>query len=207
MLAKTYRIETRRLIIRCYQPKDAKPLKKAVDQSIDHLMPWMPWAKHEPETLQKKIAQIRKWRGQFDLGEDYTFGIFDKEERTLVGSTGLHTRLGKGAREIGYWIHVDYLRSGYATEAVTALTKVGFEIERLDRIEIHCSPDNTRSLAIPEKLGYLYEGTRENVEIDAYGNTGKAMIWTLFKEEYEESPSKSAKIKAFTIAGEPILMR
>lgn len=207
MLAKTYRIETRRLIIRCYQPKDAKMLKKAVDQSIDHLLPWMPWAKHEPETLQKKIARIRKWRGQFDLGENYIFGIFDKEEHTLVGSTGLHTSLGKGAREIGYWIHVDYLRSGYATETVAALTKVGFEIERLNRIEIHCSPDNTRSLAIPEKLGYLYEGTRENVEIDAYGNTGKVMIWTLFKEEYTESPSKSTKIKAFTIAGEPIVLR
>jgi hypothetical protein len=31
-----YRIHTKRLIIRCWDPKDAAFLKKAIDDSVDH---------------------------------------------------------------------------------------------------------------------------------------------------------------------------
>ena len=70
MPAKTYRIETDRLVIRCYQPTDAVLLKQAIDESLDHLRPWMPWAMEEPETVEEKVARLRRVRGQFDLGND-----------------------------------------------------------------------------------------------------------------------------------------
>lgn len=94
----------------------------------------MPWAKNEPETVQAKTERLRRFRGEFDLGIDFVFGVFTKEENVLIGSTGLHTRVGEEAREIGYWIHVNHTKKGYATEVVKALTKVGFEIENLDRL-------------------------------------------------------------------------
>ena len=93
--AKTYRIETERLVVRCYSPKDAPLLKASIDESLEHLRLWMPWAHDEPESLEKKTARLRKYRGQFDLGIDYTFGIFNEEEDTLIGSTGLHTIAGQ----------------------------------------------------------------------------------------------------------------
>ncbi len=140
MLARTYKIESKRLCIRCYAPTDATLLKTAIDESLEHLLPWMPWAQNEPEPLQAKADRLRKYRGQFDLGVDYTFGIFSKDQQMLIGSTGLHTRLTGNAREIGNWIHARYLRQGYATEAVAALVQVGFEVEQLERIEIRCDP-------------------------------------------------------------------
>ncbi|MEZ5055402.1 MAG: GNAT family protein [Saprospiraceae bacterium] len=169
-LAKAYKIETERLIIRCYHPEDAFLLKKSIDESLDHLLPWMPWAGNEPVSIEKKIDRLRKYRGQFDLGEDYVFGIFNKNEDKLIGSTGLHTRAGEHAREIGYWIHVNEIQKGYALEAAGALTKVGFEIEGLERIEIHCTPANIRSQNIPRKLGYVNEGTLRNRATDAQKN-------------------------------------
>src|ERR1700759_5294954 len=36
-----YRIETERLVLRCWNPADAEALKEAVDASIEHLLPWM----------------------------------------------------------------------------------------------------------------------------------------------------------------------
>ena len=39
-----YRIVTERLVLRCWEPRDAAALKEAVDASLDHLRPWMPWA-------------------------------------------------------------------------------------------------------------------------------------------------------------------
>ncbi len=156
---KTYRIETERLVIRCYQPSDAQLLWQSVNESIEHLRPWMPWINNEPEDVQAKLERIRKMRANFDSDIDYTFGIFDKTEQTLIGSTGLHNRVGKDALEIGYWINVNHVHKGYATEAVQALTKVGFDIENLARIEIHCDSRNTDSFNIPKKLGYQLEAT------------------------------------------------
>jgi len=206
-MIKTYKIETERLVIRCYKPKDAELLKKSIDESIDHLLPWMPWAKNEPEIIETKIERLRKFRGQFDLDQDYIFGIFSKDEKVLIGSTGLHTRVGKAAREIGYWINVHYLKKGYALESVKALTKIGFEIEGLERIEIHCAPENIRSQGIPKKLGYIHECTLKSRTLDANGNKRDVMIWTMFKADYLESDLKIFEVKAFNVVNEPITLK
>jgi|688.fasta_scaffold1724391_2 hypothetical protein len=39
-LVKTYRIETERLVLRCYQPSDTPVLKKSLDDSLPELLPW-----------------------------------------------------------------------------------------------------------------------------------------------------------------------
>ena len=39
-----YRIETERLVIRCWNPADAPLLKEAIDSSLEELQAWMPWA-------------------------------------------------------------------------------------------------------------------------------------------------------------------
>lgn len=204
MLAKTYKIETERLIIRCYEPKDAELLKSSIDESLEHLLPWMPWAKNEPESVSTKIKRLRKYRGQFDLGLDYTFGIFSKDEKKLVGSTGLHNRVGNNAREIGYWINAKYLKQGYATETVRALIKVAFEIEQLDRIEIRCAPNNIASQGVPKKLGFLHEGTLKNRTTDINGDLRGEMIWTMFKEDYLKEDFFNFQFKAFNIINEQI---
>lgn len=202
--ARTYKIHTKRLVIRCYHPKDAVLLKTAIDGSLEHLAPWMPWVQNEPESLGQKTERLRKYRGQFDLGMDYVFGIFDKQESKLIGSTGLHTRAGEFAREIGYWIAVNHLGEGYASEAVSALIKVGFEIEGLERIEIHCTPENIRSQKIPKKLGFVNEAVLKDRITEVSGHKKDEMIWTLFKEDYQKSDLRFMEIKAFDSADKEI---
>lgn len=203
---KAYKIETERLVIRCYQPSDAIKLKNVITNSLNHLLPWMPWAKNEPEDLETKINRLREFRGNFDLGKDYTFGIFNKENNDLVGSTGLHPRVGNNAMEIGYWISAKYINQGLALEAVSALTKVGFEIENLSRIEIHCAPDNIRSQNIPKKLGYELEATLKNRGVDSKGNPRDSMIWTMFKSRYEVSPLKHINLRIIDIIDRDIVI-
>jgi RimJ/RimL family protein N-acetyltransferase len=200
-----YRIETQRLVLRCWDPVDAPLLKQAVEQSLDHLLPWMPWARHEPEELQIKIDRLRRFRGQFDLGQDYIYGIFNADETAVLGGTGLHTWGGIGAREIGYWIHKDYLNQGLATEVSAALTKIAIEIECMNRVEIHCVTDNVRSAAVPRKLGFTHEATlRERIPGDD-GQLNDMMIWTILASEYPNSPAASAEIKAFDAIGRQLL--
>src|SRR4051794_89051 len=123
-----YRIHTQRLVIRCWDPADAFMLQAAVHESLDHLLPWMPWASSEPEDIQVKIERLRTFRGKFDLNQGLIYGIFNEDQTRVLGGTGLHTRLESDAREIGYWIHKDFINQGLATEISAALTKVAFEV-------------------------------------------------------------------------------
>ena len=103
-LTPPYRMETARLVVRCWQPTDAAALKEALDPSVEHLRPWLPWAHEEPKPLAEKAELLRTFRGMFDLDQDYIYGILERDESRVLGGTGLHTRLTDDAREIGYWI-------------------------------------------------------------------------------------------------------
>jgi len=200
-----YRIQTRRLVLRCWNPADAPLLKQAIDESLDHLRPWMAWAAQEPEPLGAKVERLRQARGQFDLGQDFTYGVFNSDETAVLGAAGLHTRAGEGAREIGYWIHKAHLRQGLATEAAAALTRAAFEIERVKRVEIHCDPQNVHSAAIPKKLGYLCEATLRGRLPLPDGTSRDTMIWTLFAPDYPASPAASTQTQAFDALGRQLL--
>lgn len=199
-----YRIETERLVVRCYNPSDVQMLADSVAESVEHLKPWMPWAHAEPEPMQVKADRIKRFRGEFDLGEDYIYGIFNKEETRLLGGSGLHTRIGDEQLEIGYWIHKDFINQGLVTESTAALVKVAFEVLHVHRLEIHCDPGNLASAAIPRKLGFVHEGTlrAKTRFLDRWSDS---MVWALLEVDYPNTPSCKANIKVFDALGKPLL--
>ena len=199
-----YRIHTQRTVIRCYNPIDAVLLKAAVDDSIDHLSTFLPWAAAGPAALEDTVQLLRTFRGNFDLGQDFVYGIFTPDETRLLGGTGLHTRVGKTAREIGYWIRKDAINQGLATEISAALTKVAFEVDQMQRVEIHCAVENAQSAAIPRKLAYTLDATLRQRTRLADGRDHDMMIWSLLKDEYPNSPSAQTQIEAFDAAGRKI---
>jgi RimJ/RimL family protein N-acetyltransferase len=197
-----YRIVTERLVLRCWEPSDAQLLKDAIDSSLDHLRPWMPWAREEPQSLEDKVNLLRKFRGSFDLGQDFVYGIFTSDEAEVVGGTGLHTRLGAGALEIGYWIRESRVGAGLATEATAALTRAAFEICGVDRVEIRVEPSNEPSVTVPKKLGFAEEARlRRRLPAAEGGEPRDAVIFTLFADEFGGSPAASAQLEAFDALG------
>ena len=204
MFNPAYRIITPRLLIRCYNPADALMLADAVTESLEHLLPWMPWAAAEPEPLSLKVERLRRMRSNFDLNIDYVYGIFNLEDSRLLGGTGLHTRAGAGALEIGYWIHKDFINQGFASEASAALTRVAFEINKVNRVEIHHSVENIRSAAVPRKLGFTCEASLRQRSY-ANGQLSDQMIWSLFAEDYPQSPCAKQACAAFDAANRNLL--
>ena len=199
-----YRIETKRLLVRCYDPSDAGMLAESVTENVEHLRPWMPWVYNEPEPIEQKIQRLKRFRGLFDLGQDFVYGIFNPENTKLLGGTGLHTRLGERELEIGYWIHKDYINQGLVTESTSALIRVAFEILHVHRLEIHCNPANFASAAVPRKLGFHHEGTlRAKTQfLDGWSDS---MIWGLLEWEYPDSPASKTDIKVFDADGQQVL--
>lgn len=48
------------------------------------------------------------------------------------------------------------------TEAVQGITAFAFEELKARRVEIRCDPQNVKSRAIPERLGFVLEGILRN---------------------------------------------
>jgi len=90
---------------------------------------------------------------------------------------------------------------GLATEIAAALTRVAFEVHQVNRVEIRCDPSNSPSAAVAKKLGFTREATLRQRLRGSGGQLRDAMIWTLFKDEYPESPAASYRIKAYDAIG------
>lgn len=202
-----YRIVTERLCIRCWEPTDAPRLKEAVDSSLDHLRPWLPWAHDEPQPPEAKIELLRRFRGGFDLGQDFVYGLLDRAESEVVGGSGLHTRVGEDALEIGYWIRASRVGERLATEAAAALSRVAFAVCGVDRVAIVVDPANEASLRIPRRLGFTEEATLRRRLPPGPGTEARrdAVVFSLFAGELAGTPVAGVGLEAYDAAGGRLL--
>jgi len=157
------RIETVRLVLRRYEASDVDEMSRVIIASRHYLAPWMPWARDEPISKDERSELVASFMSEYDEGVDFVMGIFLSDSGMYVGGTGLHTRLGEGIVEIGYWIAADQQRNGYVTESATALTQVAIDFAGAERVEIHHVPRNLHSRAVPERCGFTYEGRHETL--------------------------------------------
>ncbi|HWE68866.1 MAG TPA: GNAT family protein [Acidimicrobiales bacterium] len=156
-------------------PDDAPALISAVNASLSQLRPWMPWAQ-DPATPESIGTFLRGADPQWDGFQEFQFVIRETPLGPVIGSCGLHTRLGVGALEIGYWVHVDHIGRGVATAAAGALTVAAFRLRPVRRVEIHCDAANLRSAAVPAKLGYRLDRTEPRPPTTP-GETRDQMVW------------------------------
>ena len=204
-LCTVYRVTTPSLVLRCFAPSDAPLVSLALEASLEHLRPWLPWVREEPLSLDERIASLRRFRGEFDLDRDQTFGMFSLDEREVVGGIGLHPRVGPNAREIGYWVRADVAGRGFATQAAAALTQVAMMAQGARRVEIHCDPRNEASARVARKLGFVHETTRRRLLETEGERPADRMIWTLLDEELTTSPAMAVPIEAFDAIGTRLL--
>ena len=94
--------ETERLLIRSPMPGDGLELYAAVRESMEDLLPWMPWPA-EHGTVEDSEASAREARVRFLERTELRMHLWLKGTETLVGSSGLH-RIDWGVpkSEIGY---------------------------------------------------------------------------------------------------------
>lgn len=200
-----YRIETDRLVLRCWSPADAPVLRAALDASDAHLRPMIPFMKDEPRSLQETAQWLRGLRAAFDLGQMYRYAVYDATEQNLLGENMLLARVGPGGLEIGYWTHKDAIGKGIAREASSAMIRMAFEIEKMKRVEIMCAPQNKASASIPAHLGFTHEATLKKRALDSEGGIQDLMVWSLFADDYPSSPAARSTFRAFDCLGEVII--
>jgi RimJ/RimL family protein N-acetyltransferase len=199
-----YRVCTERLLMRCWDPADARRLREAIDESDAYLRPWIPFMRDEPRSLAQTAQWLRLQRADFDADRNYRYAILSRDGKRLIGETGLYPRAGPEGREIGYWIRQVDAGRGYATEATAAMVRVAFEVDGMDRVEIHCSTENPASAAVAARLAFRHEATLARRSVDDQGLHHDLMAWTLFAADYPGSPASRMQMEAWDCTGTPL---
>ena len=113
----------------------------------------------------KTVAEARDFIAEglagFYQKKSIPWGVTLRGEDRVIGGFGFnwwdtyHRRA-----EVGYDLARAHWGKGYATEALRAICRFGFEQMDLNRIETETLLDNTESVRLLERLGFTHEGTR-----------------------------------------------
>ena len=160
--------------LRRWRDNDVAEVHEAVNESLDHLAPFMPWAV-DGYSEAKAADFLRQAREEWLAGEAFAYAILGADDE-VIGSCSLMRRIGEDGLEIGYWLAADATGRGLATRASALLTAEAFRIGARF-VEIHHDPANERSGLIPQRLGYTRIGTRPASEPGGTAGTGKRVVW------------------------------
>lgn len=142
--------------LRFLEESDAEELYALLDANRSHLRQWLPFVDANRSSADS-LAFIRMTRKQFADNQGIQLGIF--YERKLAGVIGCHLiDWNNRHTSIGYWLGESFQGKGLITSAAGALITHAFTVWKLNRVEIRAAVGNTRSQAIPERLGFVKEG-------------------------------------------------
>lgn len=147
-------------VLRPCSPDDADTAFERIQRNRSHLRRWLPGmaAVQSPEEERERLQGLR------EAGED-PFFIWHKGD--LVGGVTIHTPTRNRSAEIGYWLSADSQGRGLMTRACAAAVTYAFRQRKLHRVVIRAAVDNLRSRAVPERLGFVLEGTeRESTRLE-----------------------------------------
>jgi RimJ/RimL family protein N-acetyltransferase len=173
-----------RVVIRCFRDDDSPALWEAIDESRDSVGRWLPWV-NAYQSVDDLLPFIRETQAKWILRENFGLGIFDRGTGRLFGGCGL--RPGDWqirSFEIGYWIRLSAAGNGYVTEAVRVLTTFAFDCLEANRVQIRMDVRNARSRAIPERLGFVYEGCQRRSLPDVNGQPRDVAVFALIPDDY-----------------------
>ncbi len=141
--------------LRLPQERHADEVFALIERNRAYLREWLPWL-DDVKTVEDESSFIRHSLEQFATGYSISPGIWYKGRFAgFAGLGGIDTTHKQA--EIGYWVSEDLQGKGLVTRACRALLDYAFDELKLNRVVIRAAPDNRRSRAVPERLGFTQE--------------------------------------------------
>lgn len=164
-----------------FERDDAPVLHRLVEANLARLRPWMPWAHDATPEATQAFVTGRALAAVADA-DGFEAGVVWRGR--LVGAVGLHgVRRHPPRGEIGYWLAAEAEGHGVVARAVRAVTDKAFADWGFERVEVRADPANVRSRAVPERLGFTFEGVlrREERRPDGYADRA---VYGVLREEW-----------------------
>ncbi|MCU9611991.1 GNAT family N-acetyltransferase [Caldibacillus lycopersici] len=153
---------TEELSLKLVDLHNANELFELTDANRDHLKKWLPWL-DGTTSVEDTRAFIQQNKEGYAANRSLTTVILYNGK--IVGTAGFNTiNWFSKYVTIGYWLADTYQGKGIMTKTVEALITYAFDELKLNRVEICAAVENTKSRAIPERLGFKLEGVRRSAE-------------------------------------------
>jgi RimJ/RimL family protein N-acetyltransferase len=147
-------LHTPRLLLRELTPADAPALHAVLGDPVSMRFYPHPYARPEVDYwISRQIARYPTGAG--------LLALVRKDTGTLIGDCGLVWLDVDGVvePEIGYHVHPDHQRRGYATEAARAVRDYAFTTLGCDHVVSMIRPENLPSRRVAEKNGLVLHRT------------------------------------------------
>lgn len=163
--------------IREAELQDAGRIYNAIDEHRNYLRTWLPFVDHlqciadEEKFLSSTLSVPYEERNLVFIIEKNTifYGLIGF---TITDNTNHKT-------EIGYWLLPEYQGKGIMTQCVKHLIQWAIKERKMNRIQIRCAVGNAASNAIPQRLGFHFEGVERQGELLATGDYTDIKMYSL----------------------------
>jgi len=150
------------VVLKLLETHHADQLSELTDSCRPYLKEWLPWVDGSigVEDVRTFIEMTKK---QFASNNGFQTGIWFKG--SFAGVIGFHgMNWSNKSTSIGYWLGEKYQGKGVMTKACKLFIDYAFGELKLNRIEVRCAEGNSKSRAIPERLGFVKEGIIREAE-------------------------------------------
>jgi len=181
-------LETRRLVLRDYNKRDATDIAEGLNNmGVSKWLAYVPYPytrKDAKEWIRRCAEAVRKGKKR----TNYDFAIVLKSENRVIGGVGLgNVNRVQGLAGGGIWLNAKYHGHGYGTEALGECIKFAFTKLKLRRIELGFFKGNPTSFRMQKKFGFRVEGMRrKGFRCMADGRLKDEYITGLLKEEWKK---------------------
>ncbi|MEX2195093.1 MAG: GNAT family protein [Thermoleophilaceae bacterium] len=184
-----------RLSLRYATAADAPALfELGSDPEVTRFFSWGPYRE-----CSEPIAYIESLAGRREAGERLEFLITGAGD-VPIGVTGLSDHSARDRRAtVGTWLGRAHWGTGANRESKALILSLAFCTLGLERVTALASPDNPRSLAALEKLGFVQEGVLRGWHRH-HGEPRDVAILGLLRAGYEAGPMAGERV---VIEGEP----
>lgn len=170
--------------LRLLEEGDAAELHRLIAANREHLAAWLPWAAAQSEA--DTAAFLAGTRRQLRDNDGFQTAILlDGEIAGVAGFIGVDWV--NRDTVVGYWLAAERQGRGTMTAAVRTLSDHALGVWDLNRVEIRVATGNSRSRAIPERLGF----TEEAVFRRAQQVGGRALDLAVYSLVAGEAPASA----------------
>lgn len=174
--------------LRLLEARHSDELYQLIRRNWERLRVWVPWLRLT-STVDQTREYVQRSLQRFANGNGFSAGIWVGD--TLVGQIALeYIDRENRLTEIGYWIDAGVEGKGIVSKACQHLVDYAFGELDLNRVQIRCAVENTRSRAIAQRLGFVEEGVLRQVERleDRYVDL---VIYGMLRHEWQDSARNS----------------
>lgn len=169
------------LELRILEERHAEDLFNVIEANRFHLRQWLMWT-DDNQSVNDVREFIKDGLRQFANNNGFQAGVWYMDD--LVGCIGFHSiNWFDRNTEIGYWLAKDVTGQGVMTRACRAMVDYAFNVYHLHRVVIRCAAGNSKSRAIPERLGFHQDGVMRD-EIYLRGSYVDHVVYSMLAREW-----------------------